>query len=436
MRLNPFQRAVAWVAEASGAVPSIDDPRWWGLPATGTVSGITVTPDGALQLGVIQSVLARLAGTLSSLPLMVFERSGPNGEERRPAPEHSLFRLLHTRPNLQMTAQVFRDQLERDLAWERNAYCRILPDPETGAPVGQLDYITPKRVMEVFRGAGGTVFYKVRRDLNSAQTDTLSDAEIWHIKKAPLTDDGLRGRPVYETARETLGRALAVEQFGSRFFANSSHAGGVIAHPGRFRDKEAQQDFLEAWRSAGRGSNQHNDRLLLDGATYTAPGLTNEASQFIETRKEMKYELASLWNMPGHMVGLMDRATFSNIEQQSIEYAVHTISPDTVAIEQAAWKDLLIGGDQDRYFVEYNLAGLLRGDLKTRWQAYAWGRNWGWLSANDIRRLENMDPIGPEGDTYLMPTNMTPAGTPVPDDDRQGDNPQDPEDVQEDIDAR
>jgi HK97 family phage portal protein len=429
---NPFQRAVAWLAEAAGVVSGdMTDPRWWGQAGLGSTAGVTVTAESALQLGVVQSVMARLAGTISALPLMVFER---DGENRKPAREHPLFRLLHSRPNRTQTAQEFRDQLERDLAWERNAYYWIHEDAE-GFPVGELEWIAPRRMTRVF-WAGGRRMYDFR-DING-ERQVKSEDEVWHIRMAPLTPDGLKGIPVYETARETLGRALAVEQFGSRFFANSSHAGGVIKHPGRFKDKDEESNFLSAWRSSGSGPNQHKDRLLLNGADYVPPGLTNEASQFVETRKEMNYALASLWNMPGHMVGLLDRATFSNIEQQSIEYVVHTISPFVTAIEQSAALNLLIGQDQDRYFVEFNLAGLLRGDLKSRWQAYAWGRNWGWLSVNDIRRLENMDEIGAQGDVYLQPTNMTPAGTPVADDKGgAGDtDPQDPADLQEDMDAR
>jgi HK97 family phage portal protein len=432
--VNVFQRAVGWLAEASGAAERINDPmdpRLWGMTSALSTAGVTVTPDAAEQLGVVQSVLERLGGTVSSLPLMVFERTGPNGENRTPARNHPLFRLLHRRPNRSQTAQEFRDEAERHLAWWRNAYS-IIREDDAGFPIGELEQVHPSRVLDVFLVAGRRV-YRIRDLPPSTEVRTYSEDEIWHIRKAPLTKDGLRGRPVWETARETLGRALAVEQFGGRFFANSSHAGGIIEHPGRFKDKEEQADFLITWRAGGSGPNQHRDRLLLNGAKYTPPALTNEESQFLETKKEMKYELASLWNMPGHMVGLMDRATFSNIEQQSIEYVVHTLGPWIAAIEQAADRDLLVGPDQDRYFVEFNVSGLLRGDLKTRWAAYFQGRQGGWLSINDVRRLENMDPIGPAGDVYETALNMKPAGAPA--DRGPDDNPQDPADVQEDRDA-
>jgi HK97 family phage portal protein len=421
-----------WLAESTGAAERITDPmdpRLWGQSLQRTIAGVTVTPENGDQLGVVQSVKERLGGTVSSLPLMVFERTAKGG--RRPAPEHPVFKLLHSRPGGGQVAQEFRDELTRHLCWWRNAYSIIRPD-DAGFPVGSLEQVHPSRVVDVKRVAGRRMYWI--RDLPpSTEVRTYSEDEVWHIRKAPLTVDGLRGLPVWETARDTLGKAIGVEQFGARFFANSSHAGGIITHPGKFKDKEEQQTFLDAWRAGGSGPNQHKDRLLLLGAAYTPPGLTNEDSQFLETKKESKYELASLWNMPGHMVGLMDRATFSNIEQQSIEYVVHTLGPWIAAIEQSAARDLLIGEDQDRYFVEFNVSGLLRGDIKTRWAAYAQGRQWGWLSINDVRRMENMDGIGSAGDVYITPLNMVPAGSAA--DSEDDEDPQDPEDVQEDKDA-
>jgi HK97 family phage portal protein len=430
--MGALQSFTGWLAEATGAAERITDPfdpRLWGQALQLTIAGVTVTPEAGDQLGVVQSVKERLGGTVSSLPMMVFER-GASGA-RRPAPEHPVFKLLHSRPGGGQTAQEFRDELTRHLCWWRNAYSIIRPDA-AGFPVGSLEQVHPSRVRDVKRVNGKRVYWIA--DLPpSTEVRTYSEDEVWHIRKAPLSKDGLRGLPVWETARETIGKAIGVEQFGARFFANSSHTGGVIEHPGKFKDKEEQSNFLETWRAGGSGPNQHRDRLLLHGATYNPPALTNEASQFLETKKESKYELASLWNMPGHMVGLMDRATFSNIEQQSIEYVVHTLGPWIAAIEQSAERDLLIGEDQDKYFVEFNVSGLLRGDIKTRWAAYAQGRQWGWLSVNDIRRLENMDGIGPAGDVYVQPLNMVPAGSSA--EDETDEDPQDPEDVQEDKDA-
>jgi HK97 family phage portal protein len=284
-------------------------------------------------------------------------------------------------------------------------------------------------VIKVERGTDGHVYYTVRRLPPAAGYDVYRGDEIFHIRKPPLTQDGLRGRPVFETGRDALGRALAVEEFGSAFFRNGS-SGGVIEHPGTFKDKEQESDFLETWRAGGSGPNRHKDRLLKYGLKYTPIPQRNDEAQFLDTLKEVNAKVCRLWNMPPHLVGMLDKATFSNIEQQSIEYVMHTLAPWIAAWEQAAGRDLLIGADRDRYFVEFNVAGLLRGDLRTRWASYATGRQWGWLSINDVRRLENMDPIGEEGDEYMRPLNMVPIGTPLDELDEQqpGQPAKDPKD--------
>ncbi|HEY3694074.1 phage portal protein [Phenylobacterium sp.] len=434
--MNFIQRGFRWAAEAAGAIPSDPmDPRFWGGNSSGvTNAGEWVGPDQAFQLDVVQSVLGRLSGTVSTLPLMVFERiaiAAPAADDdaddgveedddpdgRRPAREHPLFRLLHKQPNPRQTSQEFRAELVIHLAFWRNAYSRIVSDLD-GA-VGSLEPIHPSRMVDI-KERDGRVFYKFTVP-GSAEYLTLRDDQIWHIRMAPLTTDGLRGQYMWETSRETFGRALAVEKFGSLYFRNGGGGGGILEHPGTFKSKEDQQNFLEAWRSGGSGLNRHSDRLLLQGVKYTRQTVNNDEAQFLETLKEVSVKLCRLWNMPPHMVGILDRATFSNIEQQSTEYVVYTLAPYLEAIEQSAERDLLIGPDQDRYFVEHNVDGLLRGDWKTRWAGYAQGRQWGWLSVNDIRRLENMPPID-GGDSYLVPTNMVPADQiPPPADDAPAD---------------
>jgi HK97 family phage portal protein len=420
--MNFLQRAVAGLANSVGLQASSRDAwdgRWWGGEVIQSLAGQVVTNDTALQLDVIQSVLERLAGTVSTLPLMVFERTGE--DSRRVAREHPLYRVLHTAPNRRQTAQEYRDEQQRHLAWWRNAYARIVPGED---PIDELDPIHPSRVTRVERGSDGWVYYTVQRLAPAMGHDIYREDEIWHIRKAPLTPDGLRGRPVWETARETIGKAQAVEAFGALYFANGGSGGGVLKHPGTFKSKEDEQDFLRSWREGGSGLNRHRDRLLKYGVDYDRFTVNNDEAQFLETLKEVGVKLCRLWNMPPHLVGMLDKATFSNIEQQSIEYVVHTLAPWIAAWEQAAARDLLIGADRERYFVEFNVAGLLRGDFKTRWQAYAWGRQWGWLSINDVRRLENMDPVA-DGDAYLQPLNMVPAGS-APPAGADGGDPKDP----------
>lgn len=385
------------------------DNRWWGATSGVVVSqsGVAVTRETGLELDSVQAVLEVLAGAVSTLPIMVLEGEG---DDKKPVKDHPVYRLLHDSPNARQTSTEFRDELTRHLAWDRNAYCRIIPG--ASYPIGALEPIHPTRVTKVERLADGRVYYTIAPPAGtSGQNETLRDDEIWHIRKAPLTQDGLRGIPVWESGRETLGRALAVERYGARWFRNSGQSGGLLKHPGRFKTPEDRQIFMEAWRAGRTGESQHSDRILYDGVDYTPVSVQNDTAQFIETLREVAVKVLSLWQMPPHRAGRLERATFSNIEAQGLEYVVYTLAPWLCAIEQAAWRDLLIGEDRSRYTIEFNVAGFLRGDVKSRFQAYAAGRQWGWLSVNDIRRLENQPPIGPDGDIYLQPSNMTPAGS-------------------------
>lgn len=401
--MNLVQRMMA----AIGYQPmSESDPRAWGLSSVVSQSGVAVTAEAAAQYGVIQSVQEVLAGSVSTLPFRVFRRIG---DGREPARGHTLDRLLNDRPNDRQTAQEFRDEMTRHLVFERNCYARILSND--GEPISGLDPIHPSRVAKIERAPDGRVYYTVR-GLGTDPAETLRDDQIWHIRKAPLTVDGLRGRPVYETGREEIGRALAVEYYGARYFRNSGRSGGVLKHPGRFSSKEDRDAFLDSWRSSSTGEMQHSDRLLTHGVDYVPHGVQNDEAQFIETLRQVEVKVARLWQMPPHRVGILDRATNNNIEHQGIDYVVHTLAPWISGWEQAASRDLLIGDERDALFCEFNVAGLLRGDIAARYRAYAAGRQWGWLSVNDIRRLENMQPIGPDGDRYLEPQNMRAPGDP------------------------
>lgn len=385
------------------------DDHWWGPVAQATASGEVVTPENATQHWAVRACTEALAGPISTLPMMVFRRL--DGDKREIARDHPLFSILHRRPNRRQTAQEFRDEQQRHLGTWRNCYARIIP-AEDGGPLGELDPIHPSRVTRIERREDGRVYYEVARLKPAIGHDWLREDEVWHIRKAPLTEDGLRGKAVWETDKETIGKALAVEKFGALYFANGGSGGGVLKHPGSFKTKEDQERFLATWRAGGTGLNRHRDRLLLHGVEYSPFEVKNDEAQFLETKKQAGYEVASIWNMPPHRVGMLERATNNNIEQQSIEFVMYTLAPWIAAWEQAAARDLLIGDEAEEYFVEINVAGLLRGDIKTRWAAYALGRQWGWLSIDDIRRLENMDPLGKDkgGDDHLTPLNMVPAG--------------------------
>ena len=393
------------------------DPRFWGAPDTSTMSGENVSPATALQLDVVQAILGRLGDAVSTLPVEVFEHiandDDADADDRRPAREHPVAKLLRKRPNARQTSAEFFGDLTTHLAFWRNAYAEIVLSADGFTPA-ILEPIHPNRMLKIERRRDGRIVYTVRRLDNTGQDD-FDASEIFHLRRAPLTDDGLRGKYMFETARETFGKAQAVENFGSLYFRNGGSGGGVLEHPHHFKTKEDEDRFLAAWRRGNSGIFRHRDRLLLDGVKYTPFSAKNDEAQFIETLREMALKLCRLWNMPPHLIGILEKSPLSNIEQQSIEFVTLCLTPYLVAWEQALTRDCFVGDEADRYFVEFNVAGLLRGDLGSRWKAYSLGRQWGWLSVNDVHRLENMKGIGPAGDVYLTPLNMNAAGSPAAD---------------------
>lgn len=396
--------------------------RWWGQPGLMSAAGMAVTPQTVEQLDVVQGCQENLAGAISTLPIMVFSRikggAAQNDESEddsedgddasdagEPAPDHPLYRVLHDAPNDRQTSQEFFDEMVRHLSYWRNFYAKIVTGDD-GSAIGSLEIIHPRFLQTIERKSDGHVWYTFVQ-AKGFGSYMLRDDQVWHIRKAPLTDDGLRGKPVFETSKELFGKMMATENFGAQFFRNGTN-GGIITLPGFFKDKEEQENFIGAWREAGNGPNRHKDRILQRGATYTFDNVQNDKAQFLETLKQYEIKACRIWNMPPHRVGILDRSTFSNIEQQSVEFVMYTLAPFVAAIEQAIWRDLLLG--DPNYFVQLNVAGLLRGDLKTRYAAFALGRQWGWLSVNDILKMENRKTIGKKGDVYLEPTNMKPSG--------------------------
>lgn len=382
--------------------------RMWVADAGSAISraGSRVSADSVLQLDVVEGVMVALSGPLSTLPIGIFEPVPDGDGHKEKLRDHPLVALMNLKPNLRQTAQEFWMEMTRHLALRRNCYALIEQDFRSGE-IASLTPIHPNRIVNV-QMRGGIVFYTVLRT-DGGGIDVIDESRIWHLRMPPLTDDGLMGKPVYQTSRDVFGRALGVKDYGDDWFRNSGLTGGLITGKGGFKNQEEKDLFIAAWRANSTGANRHRDKLLEGGLEYKAgPTVQNNDGQFIETDKEAGLAICRLWNMPPHRVGILDRATFSNIEQSALEFIMYTLAPFVGAIEQGVQRDLLF---DDGLVVEMNMAGLLRGDILSRYKAYAMGRQWGWLSVNDIRRREN-DPPVPGGDTYDRPANMVPIGTP------------------------
>jgi HK97 family phage portal protein len=383
-------------------------PPQWLLEAVrggvDTSAGISVSPSTSLQSTAVFACVRILAESVASLPLILYERL-ERGKQR--ATGHPLYFILHDLPNPEMTSMEFREVLMGHLALWGNAYCEIVADGS--GRVLELWPLRPDR-MQVLRENGNLIY---KYSLPSGGTVLLRNDQVMHIRA--FGTDGVLGLSPIALARQAVGLSLATEEFGARFFGNGARPGIVLQHPGRLSE-EAVRRLRMSWEDRHQGlSNAHRIAILEEGMSVAQVGIPPEDAQFLETRRFQVTEIARIFRVPPHMLADLERATFSNIEHQSIEFVTHTVRPWLVRWEQAINRDLILPRERGRYFAEFLVDGLLRGDIESRYRAYSIARQNGWLSANDIRELENMNPID-GGGVYLIPMNMVPAGgdgTPV-----------------------
>lgn len=370
-----------------------------------STAGKRVNEFTAMQTTAVYACVRILAESIAGLPLHVYAYRGA-GRERMPG--HPLFTILHDAPNPEMTSFVFRETLMVHLLLWGNAYAQILRD--RAGRVAGLYPLLPNR-MSVNRDEGGQLYYTYQRvteenpNFRRGGEVVLPAEDVLHIPG--LGFDGLIGYSPIAMARNAVGMTLACEEYGASFFANGARPGGVLQHPGVLKDPAK---LRESWQAVyGGAANTGKVAVLEEGMTYQQIGIPPEEAQFLETRKFQVDEIARLYRIPPHMVGDLDKSSFSNIEQQSLEFVKYTLNPWVVRWEQALQKSLLLPEERKRYFIRFNVDGLLRGDYQSRMQGYAVGRQNGWLSANDIREMEDMNPIPAEegGDTYLINGNMT-----------------------------
>jgi len=363
-------------------------------------SGVSVSEDTALKYTAVFACVRVISETIASLPLFLYQRLDRG---KRKATEHPHYKLLHLKPNPEITSFQFRETLQAHLLLWGNAYAEI----EWGNDgwINGLWIITPNRVNPK-RDETGNLVYDVC--LPKGGIVTLSKYQMLHLKG--LSYSGLYGYSPISLAREAIGLGIASEEFASRFYQNDATPGGALKHKGQLSDK-AYERLKKFWNERFQGlSNAHRVAILEEGMDWQSVGIPAKDAQFIETRKFQKTEIAAIYRVPPHLIADLERATFSNIEHQSIEFVIHCIRPWAVRWEQELSTSLLLPGEQDNYFYEFLLDALLRGDTESRYRAYATGRQWGWLSANDIRELENMNPLPDgKGDIYLVPLNMVEA---------------------------
>ena len=371
----------------------------------GTTSGKPVNEHTAMQMTAVYSCVRILAEAVAGLPLHLYKYTASGGKEK--ALSHPLYFLLHDEPNPEMSSFVFRETLMTHLLLWGNAYAQIIRNGK--GEVIALYPLMPNR-MSVDRDSSGALYYTYTRYSDEAptmngMTVTLRPSDVLHIPG--LGFDGLVGYSPIAMAKNAIGMAIACEEYGAKFFANGAAPGGVLEHPGTIKDPQKVRD---SWNAAYQGSsNSHRVAVLEEGMKYQPIGISPEQAQFLETRKFQINEIARIFRVPPHMVGDLEKSSFSNIEQQSLEFVKYTLDPWVIRWEQAISRALLRPDEKKLYFAKFNVDGLLRGDYVSRMNGYATARQNGWMSANDIRELENLDRIPPElgGDLYLINGNMT-----------------------------
>ena len=395
----------------NGLFKSRDKPQnsigsGWSFLFGSTTSGKTVNERTAMQTTAVYACVRILAEAIAGLPLHVYRYRMDGGKER--IPQHPLYYLLHNEPNPEMTSFVFRETMMSHLLLWGNAYVQIVRNGR-GQAVALYPLLPSK--MEVNRAANGELIYTYYRDYDESGLNpkggyvTLRKDGVLHIPG--LGFDGLVGYSPIAMAKNAIGVSLATEEYGAAFFANGANPGGVLEHPGVIKDIQRVKD---SWNSAYQGSaNAHRVAVLEEGMKFQAIGIPPEQAQFLETRKFQINEIARIFRVPPHMVGDLEKSSFSNIEQQSLEFVKYTLDPWVVRWEQSLQQALILPSEKSSLFIKFNVDGLLRGDYQSRMNGYATGRQNGWMSANDIRELEDMNRISSEegGDLYLVNGNMT-----------------------------
>lgn len=372
----------------------------------GSTSGKQVTERSAMQMTAVYSCVRILSEAVAGLPLHLYRYKEGGGKEK--AIDLPLYRLMHDEPNPEMSSFVFRETLMTHLLLWGNAYAQIIRNGK--GEVIALYPLMPNK-MRVDRDENGNLYYEYVH--SSDEADTMKNTTVrltpYNVLHIPgLGFDGLVGYSPIAMAKNAIGMAIACEEYGAKFFANGAAPSGVLEHPGVIKDP---QKVREAWQSQFGGSQNANKIAVLEeGMKYTPISISPDQAQFLETRKFQINEIARIFRVPPHMVGDLEKSSFSNIEQQSLEFVKYTLDPWVMRWEQSLSRALFTEEEKKTLFFKFNVEGLLRGDYQSRMNGYATARQNGWMSANDIRELENMDKIPAEqgGDLYLINGSMLP----------------------------
>lgn len=411
--MNPFKAILGFfssrarISEAKlASTTAISKLFHYGEPSH---TGIVVSEESALRMSAVYAAVRILSESVASLPLVLYRRTTSqygNRIGRQHATDHPLYNILHTMFSDEYTSFESREIGQAHLCLRGNAYYYV--GRNGGGGIQEIIPIHPDRVTVERESTGNReLAYRIANstDASSINPMTLkpSRGEILHVRGMGF--DGICGVSPISYFREAIGLGLATEQYGARFFSGGAHPRGVIEHPQRLSD-EARKNLKVSWEEAYGGLRNANQVAVLDeGMSWRAMAINNEDSQFLETRKFQVNEIARIFRIPPHLLADLDKASYANIEQQSLEFVMYSLSPWLQRWEQAMMRDLLTMEERQTYFIKFNMEGLLRGDSKSRKDFYMSALQNGWMSFNEIREKEDIDPRA-GGDMFLVPKNF------------------------------
>jgi len=369
-------------------------------------AGKRVNERSSMQITAVYACVRVLSEAVASLPLHLYQYDDMGSKVK--AVDHPLYFLLHDEPNEEMTSFAFRETIMTHLLLWGNAYVQIIRNGK--GEVISLYPLMPNK-MQVDRDEHGKIYYtyqwsNTEAPINKTSTVILTPHDVMHIPG--LGYDGIVGYSPIAMAKNAIGLSMAAEEYGSKFYANGAAPGGVLEHPGVLKDPEKVRD---SWQKAFGGSQNANKVAVLEeGMKYQPISINPSEAQFLETRKFQIDEIARIFRIPPHMIGDLEHATFSNIEEQSLEFVIYVLQPWLSRIESSISRCLLSVEEKKQFFALFNVDGLLRGNYQSRMQGYATGINNGFMCPNDVRRLENWDLIPEEegGNLFMVNGTMTP----------------------------
>lgn len=396
--------------ERRAVAQSLGPPRdpviaaWFG-GSSNSATGLSVTPESAMRVTAVYRAVMLKAQTFASLPLGVFLEHEDGGKSLDK--KHPLYHVLHDQPNQWQTSFEWREMMAGHFELRNRCYSEIIG--KGGKGVDQLVPLHPDRVRP-FRAPNGSIAFSYTP--LDGPSRIILQGEMHYLHGMIMGSDGVTPLSPISTCREAIGLALAAEEYSARLFGNGTMLGGILKMAGHLKDDPAREKLLKSWKEAYSGvSKAGKTALLEDGLDWKSLGMTPEDAQLILSRQMSISEIARLFGVPPHKLGDLERSTNNNIEHQGIEWVTDSIRPGAVRWEQAFKRDLFYGASAATHCAEFDLDGLMRGDMKSRYSGYAVGRQWGWLNVDEVRAKESMNPLPDKaGQVYMTPMNMTEAG--------------------------